>query len=225
MLIKQFISIIVINSIFVSCLYAKSAVWVGNNLKGFPCQGELENYGPFDYRSLKNRQKKLPIVEHYHFTPDVQKLIRGKSSSIVGDLAYTLRAFPNHYKALKALSYYQTLFESDIKKRKKKAVAPAVECYFQRAIRFVPDDAVVKMLYASYLKQIKQYKLADEYYQKAIETAPEKLKPKFRYIYGLFLIKQKKFDQANEQAKIIYAKNFPNMRLKKKLMAAGAWKE
>jgi tetratricopeptide (TPR) repeat protein len=224
-LIRRILFISLLSSLLLSDLYAMQAAWVGEDLKGFACQGEPENFGPFDYRSMENKRKRLPIVEHYHFTPEVQQLIRGKSGSIVGDLAYTLRAFPNHYKALKALSYYQILRKTGINKQQKAAISPAVECYFQRAIHFVPDDAIVQMLYASYLKQVKQYKLADEYYLKAIETASEKLKPKLRYIYGLFLVKQKKYRKAYEQAKIIYAKKFPNMRLKQKLMTAGAWKE
>jgi len=174
-------------------------------------------------RNAENRRTKLPIVEHYHFTPEVQKLIKGKSGYLVGDLAYTLRAFPNHYKALTSLTYYQVLHQIDIAEKIKRPVQPAVECYFQRAAHFVPDDAVVQMLYAIYLKKIKRYDLAEKHYQKAIQIAPDNMK--LRYMYGLFLVKHKKYALANEQAKIVYSNNYPKQKLKKKLIAAGIWKE
>jgi len=222
---KLIIWFVLFNLLVVHNSYAQSAPWVGVDFKGFACQGEQMNYGPYDYRNSEHRRKKLPIVEHYHFTSDVQKLVKGKSGSIVGDLAYTLRAFPNHYKALKALSYYQVLSNTGLSRYQKSPVNPPVECYFQRAMYFVPDDATVKMLYASYLKKIKKYKLADKFYQKSIEEASEKLKPKFRYIYGLFLLKQKRYKEAKEQAKLIYRNGFPNERLKQKLITVGVWKE
>lgn len=202
---------------------ANRAPWVGVDLKGFPCQGEPENYGPFDYANPIHRRTKLGIVERYHFTPEVQTLRKGKSGSIVGDLAYTLRAFPNHYKALTALSYYQVLYQNEIRKGKKKPVTPAVECYFQRAIHFVPNDPVVHILYASYLKKIKHYHQAEEEYKKAIKLDPDN--SKFHYIYGMFLMRQKQYTKALEQAKIVYARKYKNLKLKKKLKAVGVWKE
>jgi len=214
---------------FVICIFQsvnanpRSALWVGVDFKGMPCQGEHENYGPYDYRNIENRQKKLPIVEHYHFTPDVQRLIKGKSGTIVGDLAYTLRAFPNHYKALTALSYYQVLFKDEINLGRKKPVQPAVECYFQRAIHYFKDDAVLHVLYASFLNKIKRHKMADEHYLKAIDIDPDNLR--LHYLYGMYLVKRKKFDKALEQAKIVYKGNYKNQKLKKKLIAIGLWQE
>ena len=63
--------------------------------------GALQNaFGPFDYRT--ERGYNLDVVESYHFTPPVEALIRGSSGTIGGDLDYTLRAFPNHDRALNA---------------------------------------------------------------------------------------------------------------------------
>ena len=55
--------------------------------------GDLKtHYGPFDYRTDRD---KLEIVEGAHFTPEVEALIRGKSSARLGqDLAYTLTHSP-----------------------------------------------------------------------------------------------------------------------------------
>ncbi len=197
-----------------------SAPWVGVDFRGFACAGEHMRYGPYDYANAEHRATKLPIVESYHFTPEVQQLLRGKSGSVIGDLQYTLRAFPNHYKALRSISYYDILYKNT---EGMNNVSPSVECYFQRAINFVPADATVHILYAIFLKKINKVNLAEAEYKKAIELEPEKLK--FRYMYGLFLVKQKKYNAAKEQAEIIYNKNYPETKLKMKLHSVGYWGE
>src|SRR6185369_7527476 len=49
-------------------------------------------FGPFDYRTASEKEK--DVVESHHFTPDVASLRSGSTSSLGGDLDYTLRAFP-----------------------------------------------------------------------------------------------------------------------------------
>src|SRR5678816_4417104 len=62
--------------------------------------GPLANaYGPFDYRTDRTGTT-LSIVEDNHFTPAVEQLISGITSSVGGEIDYTLRAFPNHHRAL-----------------------------------------------------------------------------------------------------------------------------
>lgn len=198
--------------------FANSAApWVGVDFQGFACAGEHMNYGPYDYANAEHRATKLPIVESYHFTREVQQLLKGKSGTVVGDLVYTLQAFPNHYKALSSLTYYKIINIEN----KQWPVTPSVECYFQRAINFVPADATVHILYAIYLKKINKVNLAEDEYKTAIELMPDELK--FRYMYGLFLVTQKKYNAAKEQAEIIYAKNYPETKLKMKLHSAGYW--
>lgn len=107
--------------------------------------GSLQNaYGPFDYRADRD---KLGIVEQYHFRPEVEALIRGTSGKLGGDLDYTLRAFPNHHRALMAVLRYG---------QKAKSPQPndlplPVECYFERALSFRPDDALARMIYSKFL--------------------------------------------------------------------------
>ena len=61
--------------------------------------GSLENaYGPYDYRT--DRGNRLYLVESAHFTPVVESLISGLSGPLGAELDYTLRAFPNHHRAL-----------------------------------------------------------------------------------------------------------------------------
>src|SRR3990170_454495 len=57
---------------------------------------------PPDYRFERG---KLAVVEKRHFTPKVERLISGESNSKPGpDIGYTLNKFPNHHRALLALS-------------------------------------------------------------------------------------------------------------------------
>ena len=99
----------------------------GAGVNDYVC-GPIQNaYGPYDYRSDKD---KLKIVEQVHLTPEVINLVKGSSSTIGSDLDYTLRAFPNHHVALNAMIRLG---------EKQKAAKPiganyGVECYLQRAI-------------------------------------------------------------------------------------------
>src|SRR5262245_4457642 len=64
--------------------------------------GDLRGgYGPFDYRTATLEQK--TIVESAHFTTGVESLTRAASGTFGADIAYTLRAFPNHPRALRSM--------------------------------------------------------------------------------------------------------------------------
>ena len=67
-----------------------------------PACGTLENhYGPFDYRTQRD---KLQIVEKYHFTPSVEALTRGASTTkLAGDISYLMNTSPNHHRGLWAI--------------------------------------------------------------------------------------------------------------------------
>lgn len=116
--------------------------------QGVSVCGSLQNgYGPYDYRTDKD---KLNVVERYHFTPEVESLLRGKSTIVIGsDIAYTLNAFPNHHRALLAMSKLA---------RKEKTERPngsrhSMSCWFDRAERFRPNDPMVKVIHGLYLIQ------------------------------------------------------------------------
>lgn len=83
-------------------------IFFSNPLYAAPACGSLENaYGPFDYTNPDDFKNKLPLVEIAHFTPKVEGLMGGKSGYLWGDLDYTLRAFPNHHRALYAFVRYE----------------------------------------------------------------------------------------------------------------------
>jgi len=201
---------------FTTTIYAKNAPWVGNNLSNVRCTGKGQGFGPFDYLKRSSLHSKLSIVESHHFTYQVESLRRGQSTTlVVGDIDYTLRAWPNHHRALNAITRYKLLHP-----RKPKPRSP-VECYFQRAINFSPADATTRMLYGMYLQKTHHIKMADKQYKKALELSPQN--PIICYNYGLFLFGQKKYSQAQQQAIIAYEAKFPLNGLKNKLKRVKFW--
>ena len=179
--------------------------------------GELGNaYGPYDYRSDRD---KLPIVEIAHFTPEVEALIRGLSGHIGGDIDYTLRAFPNHHRAL--------LTMMRLGERMKTVQPPAakytIDCYFQRAVRFKPDDTTTRMLFANYLHKNGRSAEANQQMEQTLALAGEN--PFTHYNAGLVYLDLKNYEKALHQAHTAYALGFTRPELREALKKAGKWVE
>jgi len=185
-----------------------------------PGCGNLSNaFGPFDYRDPVARAQSLGIVETYHFTPEVESLSQARSGTIIGDLDYTLRAFPNHHRALASLSRYvlnggKILPGSRI---------PSAECYFKRAMAFQPEDAVVCMLYANHLARSGNRKSARDQYEAALRLDPNS--PETNYNAGLFFVGEKEYERARSLAEVAYAGGYPLPGLKNLLIRAGEWRQ
>ncbi|WP_186297699.1 tetratricopeptide repeat protein [Sedimenticola selenatireducens] len=191
--------------------------FIGEDFSGRPCVGSIGSYGPFDYTKRVNYPKELYLVESAHFTTNVETLVKGSTSSLpYGDLAYTLRAWPNHHRALNSISRYHLKF-----KRIGKSIPISAECWFQRAINYSPNDATTYMLYGMYLHNSKKLKQADANYQTALRLDPDNIQS--HYNYGLLLVAQKKFSEAKKHAEIAYAQSYPLQGLRNKLKAAGQW--
>ncbi|SFU46160.1 tetratricopeptide repeat protein [Nitrosospira multiformis] len=191
---------------------------VFTNVQAAPHCGELTTaYGPYDYTNADHR-KKLGVVEQFHFTPNIEKLIKGEN--LLGDdIHYTLAASPNHHRALDSMA--QLSF-------KEKNIRPAgakysIHCYFERAIRFKPSDAMVRMVYSKYLIKAGHPKEAAEQLQIAVDLQPED--PTINYNVGLLYLKQKNYEQAKTYAKKAYELGFPLPGLKNQLKQAGKWDE
>ena len=183
----------------------------------FVC-GSLQNaYGPFDYRSDKD---KLALVESYHLTPNVVNLVSTQSAGTIGgDLDYTLRAFPNHHRALMAM---MKLGEKE-NVAKPRGAKYGVECYFQRALRFRDDDATVRMIYASYLS--KKGKRVEALGQLDAAERLESENANIIYNTGLIYFDLKEYDKSLLYAHRAYGLGFPLPGLRDKLRRAGKWKE
>ncbi|KIO49480.1 tetratricopeptide repeat protein [Nitrosospira sp. NpAV] len=204
----------------VSCLTALMISAISLNLQAAPHCGELENaYGPYDYTDSNDRQKNLAIVEQYHFTPNIENLVRGNSGHVGGELDYTLRAFPNHHRALAALVKL-ALRDKTVKPVGAKY---SVECYFDRAIRFKPNDTAVRAVYSNYLLKLGQPDKAIDQLNVAVNLQPED--PTINYNLGLLYAQKKDYGQARTYAKKAYELGFPLPGLKNKLMEAGKWED
>lgn len=200
--------------------YNPHAPSVGADFSGLACQQLAKGYGPYDYTKPDERPK-IPIVEQYHFTPNVENLVRGESGYIEGDLDYTLRAVPNHHRALLSLIRLQLKVNSKLARLHAPFPVP-VECYLQRAINYSPRDAGSMSLYAYYLKENKQYEKAASVYETALSISPNNAK--VEYSYASVLIDLKQYDKALEHAKKAYSLGNPPKGLKNRLIKLGVWK-
>jgi tetratricopeptide (TPR) repeat protein len=174
--------------------------------------------GPYDYRTASAATRS--VVESRHFTPDVRAMRRGTSTKeVAADIAYTLRVFPNHHQAL------MTMGDWSLKVRQNPAPGGqyTVECWFDRAIRFAPNDAMVKMVYGTYL--IKHGKSKEAVAQLEAARAEAGDNANVHYNLGLAYVDLKRYDKALDSAHAAYRLGFPFPGLKNKLQRVGAWRE
>ncbi|MBN7797432.1 tetratricopeptide repeat protein [Parahaliea mediterranea] len=197
---------------------AQGAPWVGETLAGGPCTGQPQGYGPYDYTQRFSYSHELMLVERSHFTQKVELLQGGSTGKIQGDLDYTLRAWPNHHRALNSISRYGLEFHR--KQRSEPPYSP-VECYFQRALNYSPKDATATLLYAIYLHKTGHRDKALEAYETAHELAPEN--PQVMYNMSLLLVDLGQLERAKSYATKLYANGFPLPGLKNQLQQKGAW--
>jgi tetratricopeptide (TPR) repeat protein len=182
--------------------------------------GPLGNgYGPYDYRKEFGEAKRL--VEGAHFKPEIEALISGKTadSTAGGDIDYTLRAFPNHHRALVA-----TIRLSEKEKKDPPAgMRYTVECWLERAVRYQPDDTVARLVYVTYLAKTNRVKDAQDQLRIAIGTAGDN--PFTHYNIGMLYVDIKDYDAALAQAHKALELGFTRTLLKERLAAVGKWKE
>ncbi len=180
-----------------------------------PGCGSLANaYGPFDYRNAAAHQHDIPLVEKFHFTPQVEFLIHGSTGSVLGDLDYTLRAIPNHPRALAAMARYALQGG----RFPPTARIPNAECYFLRALAFTPDDPTVHEIYADFLYKLHRNAQAKQQYEAALRIAPGSAE--INYNAGLFFLDLGDVKRAKQLANIAYAAGFPLPGLRNRIAAA-----
>lgn len=177
----------------------------------------VNNHGPFDYRT--ERGPKLKIVEDYHFNSKVESLIGGQSGSIEGDLAYTLRAFPNHHRALISMKNLALRMKS----AKRGPETLPLECYFVRALRFRPDDTLVRLIYAQFLSASARKPEAVGQLDQAAAAAKDN--PFSHYNIGLVYLEAGDYDKALAQAHRAMALGFERPEIKQRLQAVNRWSD
>ena len=195
------------------------------------CGALANGFGPFDYRPDRDpfspgtgdHTYKRGLVEGAHFTPRVENLIGAQSGGQIGppgsDLDYTLRAFPNNHRALMAVMRYGEKTGS----QKPEGLRYVVECYFERAIRFASDDAIARIIYASYLTKNKRSPEAVAQLEQATKIAGENAFT--HYNIGLAYFDMKIYDKSLAQAHKALALGFERTELRDLLQKAGQWKE
>lgn len=154
---------------------------------------QIAQFGPFDYRDPK---APLSTVEIAHFTPDVATLKAGQSGYLEQDIDYTLRAFPNHHRAL------QSLADLALRTGKVKISGMhfSVPCFFIRASKFVPTDGMVDAIYAYYLARSNQKDLALTMARQAMQKTPKN--PRIAYTVGLAYFYADDYKSARDYAKM-----------------------
>lgn len=171
-----------------------------------------------DYYNAEDA-KGLTVVESFHFGPQVEALQRGMTGTIGSDIGYTLEHFPNHPRALASMARLAL--------RSGKAQAPGarlpVECYFQRALAFVPSDAATRALFGAYLLSIKRDKEAIEQLKAALEV--QETNAAAWYNLGLAQVRLMDWPAALDAAHKAYGLGFPLPGLRQQLKSAGHWQE
>ena len=181
------------------------------------CGGPLENNNfqrPVDFRDRTKEAAALNIVERIHFTSDVEALVKGATAPLPMDIDYTLRQIPNHYRALSAMARYDLQHP-----RRADAQYYPVECYFERAFAFHPDDPNPYFIYAVYLHRAKKYDAALKEYKQAEQLGLNSAE--LYYNLGLLYLDMNDLKQAKAYADKAYGEGYPLPGLRNRLERAG----
>lgn len=192
---------------------------VAQNVPSSSC-GSLDNaFGPFDYTDAAHRREHLPVVERHHFTSEVQQLRRGvMNETPLGDLEYTLRAFPNHHLALDAMARFHRQENTEHLRRGQYSLP----CWFDRARRFRPNDGAVPLIQGVHMFYRGELEEAEEHLLRAVELMPHSAEA--HYNLGLLQVRLGKYAAARESAQKAYAMGFPLPGLQQQLARLGEWR-
>lgn len=183
------------------------------------CGGGLDENNfqrPIDYNNAEEHNN-IRLVERFHFTHEVETLQAGKNGPLPGDLEYTLRHIPNHYRALYSMAEWQRL----------NPAPPAgtqyltADCYFERAFAFKPEDPLIYMIYGIYLHKKGDLANARAIYERGLGFKADNAE--LLYNLGLVLFDLKEYALAKERAVAAYSLGYPLPGLKHKLERVGQW--
>ncbi len=174
----------------------------------------ITQFGPYDYRTERDKYK---VVVDHHFTPDIEALmLRNDGLPPGGDLSYTLRCIPNHHRALVSVMRYGQRWGDQ-------RLQFPVACYFDRALRWRPDDTVVRGLYANYLISKNRRDEAVQQLEAATNYAGDN--GFSHYNIGLLYLEMGLYDKAFEQDQRARSLGFQRTQIEEQLKRAGKWQE
>ena len=190
----------------------------------------LGDIGPWDYAdpsssatTVDNPMGRITRVENVHFFPDVRNLNTKvlPIDRLTEEIHYTLRAFPNHPQALFAISRLERLAGGKLPKRSATIYTPQVtaDCFFDRALRFRPDDKDVRIVYGIHLHLRGKFKDALDQYQ--IAEAKGADSSFFYYNLGLLYADMKNWERAVEYGQKAYNSGLDLPGLRQRLERAG----
>lgn len=188
-----------------------------------PCSSDLtvNAFGrPLDYNST-NHDDQYQIhnnVERNHFNSDVEALIRGKTGPLPLDISFTLRASPNHYRALDAMARWQLKNPQPTHRDS----YYGADCFFERAILFRPMDPLLHLLYGIYLHKSGKFNEALASYKKSELLDPNSAE--LQYNMGLVHLELGANELAVEYATKAYTQAYPLPGLRNRLEKIGLWK-
>ncbi len=194
--------------------------------QGVGCGGLANNYGPYDYRQYKDAPEIDPVtkqmspllmVEGAHFIDTCEALVKCKRGTIGSDIDYTLRAFPNHHRALVAMMLYG--------ERTKRDQPPdalfTVDCYFKRALAWKSDDVIVRLIYAGYLNGKGKAGPAKEQLEAASKLTGDNAFSV--YNVGMVALDLNQVDMAVDAARRAYGAGMTHPVLRQRLIAINRW--
>jgi len=161
-----------------------------------------------------------PINTHYldmvtgaHVDKMEQRYKKGQFDWVWSDLEYTLKRVPNHPRALLKLVTFS---------REYKKITPAVaDDYFQKAIKFNPDEPNTRVIYGFHLQKYPQLDKAIEQYEIALKLKPNHAQG--HYNLALALIDKGELEKAKKHAKEAYNLGYPLEGAKERLIELNAW--
>jgi len=184
-------------------------------------------HGPFDYNKASISERQLVEIPHFDEHYKAYRLGKGilqkKLDRIIetpaAGFSYTLWAFPNHHLSLAAME--------DIAFKQKNDTPPGaqlkVHCYFQRAVRFTPEDPLVRSLYAYYYAR--RGKKQEAMTQLAIAESLDSEIANVSVYSAFSYFEINEFNKSLEAAKKAYKLGYQLPGLRNKLERAGKWQD